>query len=60
MDTEGESQVSAFLEKQKLLDWLDDKVKKASGREWNDYRVALTFVVGTIELGQFDWTGEGD
>lgn len=45
--------MSAFLEKQKLLDWLAERL-------WNAESTAYNRVIAEIKSGRFDWTSEGD
>ena len=59
--------MSAFLEKQKLLDWL--KTRSTSGWWYDetneamscfDYAYGVSCVLRAIERGEFDWTSEGE
>ena len=57
MDTEGESQVSAFLEKQKVLDFLRETADNEPDPRAQD---ALRWAYVTICAGYYDWAGESE
>ena len=54
--------MSAFVEKQKLLDWLDECIDHERSDPPIDIAVldTLSAVYDTVSAGFFDWTSEGD
>jgi len=66
--------ISAFLEKEKILEWLETAYEEeCRARDWNEKDrqkvfaiweggacYALMGTIGAVKAGWFDWTGEGD
>lgn len=49
--------MSAFIEKQRFVDWLDDSLRNATGLPaWYAY----LRVINQVEAGRFDWSSEGE
>jgi len=54
--------ISAYIEKQKLLDWLGElyKYEVADAGYSHDHSHVVRSIIKSVESGHFDWTGEGD